>query len=88
MITSASRQPIPDAGSFYFAGGTLRPDAPSYVERQADRAPNDWQAKLVFHLLRREAEALIGPMPVKVVRFGSGSHPNSGFRPARRKPCV
>src|SRR5438552_1921166 len=27
----------PLASSFYTAGGTLRPDAPSYVERQADR---------------------------------------------------
>ncbi len=27
----------PSAGSFYIAGGTLRADAPSYVERQADR---------------------------------------------------
>jgi hypothetical protein len=30
--------------------------------------PNGWQARLEFQLLRREAEALIGRMPVKVDR--------------------
>src|SRR5436305_11413474 len=31
----------PPANSFYMAGGTLRSDAPSYVERQADRDLHD-----------------------------------------------
>src|SRR5438309_5181925 len=36
---SQPRDPVvsPRASNFYVTGGTLRPDAPSYVERQADR---------------------------------------------------
>src|SRR6266446_1899833 len=35
MSLTDSRQPTADS-PFYVAGGTLPPDAPSYVERQAD----------------------------------------------------